>query len=350
MEKEDSTNAEIIYHFDVEQHSIPLVQFIDTAKATKSILDDFNHQIFNGKLKYSLEVLPSEEGGFKSVIKISIITGGIIWGFLSTDMGSGYIEGLTNHKPEYWLKTFGEEHQRLFNLIYNASDKPVKMDKTDRIDALSKEIEAKFLSALPLYLLSKSTEELKTVGITPDIFYKAFKAKNKFYKACQNNIEVRGLSFDRLYDFPIKRDDFKNFIVDKPVESSQWFFETTNVAVNSPNWENAKKRKWQGKDSKNRPIMFVIKDDFFWQRVRDNKIDPTIKDIMQVQWIYQIKDGKRKDIQVIKVISFNDDTISKPLPDEEVQNKYKAEKKSLDGSLDLFVVQTDEDKNNSSND
>ncbi len=343
----DGTGSEIIYHFDVEQHKIPLVQFIDTAQATKSILDDFNHQIFNDKLRYRLEVLPSEEGGFKSIIKVSIITGSIIWGALSTDMGSGYIEGLTGYKPEYWLKTLGKEHKRLLNLIDNTSDKPVK---TEQIDAISKEIEAKFLSALPLYLLSKSTTDLKTAGITPDKFPKAFKARSKFYKACQNNTDVRGLSFDHSDDFPIKRDDFKNFIVDKPDESSQWFFETTNVAVNSPNWENVKKRRWQGKDSKNRHIMFVIKDEIFWQQVHSNKINPTIKDSMRVQWIYQIKDGKRKDIEVIKVISFNDDPISKPLPDEEVQNKYKAEKKSLDGEPDLFVVQTDEDKNNSNND
>ncbi len=344
MEKKDDTGAEIIYHFKVVQHRIPLTQFIDTAKATEAILDDFNRQFFGGKLKYKLNVAPAEEGSIKSVFTVTVISGAI-WGFLISDIGEGFIKGLTTQTPAEWSEQIGTGiRQKLFNFIDD-------MNATDlKKDTLSKEVEESFLAILPPYFLSEGLENLETVGITPDDFHEAFKARNKFYKACQDNIEVQGLSFDRTDKFPITKNHFQNFIVDLPDESLQLFSEIVNIAVNSPNWENDARRGWQGKYNKNQHIKFVIKDEVFWQRVRDNKINPTIKDIMQVQWVYQMKDGKRKDVRVLKVLSFNNDPISKPISDEEIRNKYKAKKKNPDNSLDLFVVQTDEDKNNSSND
>ena len=47
-----SDKSFIPFHFDVAEHSLPLGQFIDTANSTQAIIDNFNKEFFDGKLKY----------------------------------------------------------------------------------------------------------------------------------------------------------------------------------------------------------------------------------------------------------------------------------------------------------
>ncbi len=218
---EDGTGAEIIYHFNVKQHRIPLQQFIDTADTTKAILDDFNHQFFGDKLKYSLYVVPSEEGGLVEAFRIILLSGTILgkaavggtiimYGlgeFLDTGMGK-YIYEKYIDEPLPWLKD-----------TIDKNDTDHKSDEGIKAPVLSKEVVESFLSVLPSYLLSENVENLKVAGITPDKFPKAFKARDTFYNACIENEEVRGIAFDRSHDFWIKRERFEGLRVDPPEET-----------------------------------------------------------------------------------------------------------------------------------
>ncbi len=354
LEKKDGTNAEIIYHFNVDQHRIPLQQFIDTAQATKDILDDFNHQFFDNKLKYSLNVAPSKKGSLVEVLQFDLInvgtgvslgTGGLVWAFFTSDVFKGvlnrYLKGLIGNDFGDLAERLGEKHQKLFKGKDAKNLQDMRIDKTDM---LSKKEGEEIIALLMVYFLSQDIDVLTDNDMTPDKIHKAFKARNKFYKACIDNEEVQGLSFSRSPDFPITKDDFKRLIVDMPDESSQWFFETIEIAVNSPNWKR-KGRKWQASSNKGKFTEFIIQDINFWQHVNVKDIDPAIEDNMWVQWIYQIKEEKLENFCVLKVLYYNGEKISEPLSEEEIQEicdhenitlKIKKDAEDLDNQFNLF--------------
>ncbi len=323
MEKKDGTGSEIIYHFDVEQHRIPLQQFIDTAHTTKDILEDFNREFFGNKLKYSLYVAPSEKGGLTAAIIISVAVSaiGIVFKFLESDIGKSAIKSWTGEKPDYW----SEELNNKLKKILLKSDRIKKLGvDSDKTDTLSKEEEESVLSVLPSYLLSENVGSLKAAGITPDKFPKAFKARTTFYDACIGNKKVRGIAFDRSDDFWIKRDRFKGLRVELPeeaVELQEFQFETIDIVVHSPDWEFNENRKWQCRDEEGQSIKFIIEDAVFSSHARDKDKDikPDIIDTMQVQWIYQGKKSKRKNVSVLKVILYNSNKMSKRLSEEEIK-------------------------------
>ncbi len=107
----DSASArqpgEIIYHFDVVRNSIPLAQFIDTARASQDIIDDFNDKLFDKQLKYDIHVRTPEDGSLIEVLSVLVTTIGAVFGFLHTDMGKAFFKGLTTKEPAAWAEELG---------------------------------------------------------------------------------------------------------------------------------------------------------------------------------------------------------------------------------------------------
>ena len=96
-------------HFDVPGHYLPLATFVETASKTHSIIDAFNREIFDGKLQYDLLVFPPDEGSFKTKLGFALLAGwGVVWSFTQSDIGKGFIKGLTTHEPAYWAERAGE--------------------------------------------------------------------------------------------------------------------------------------------------------------------------------------------------------------------------------------------------
>ena len=146
---EDSTGTEIIYHFKVAQHRLPLTLSIETEQATKDILEDFNRHFFGGKLEYTLHVEPPEEGGhIKNIILTFIVVGGTgIFTIVAGDMTRSFIKGLTNNHHLDISEEVGKKIGQYFNLIDEVTDDAVETDETSE---LSKEIEGEIISLIPL--------------------------------------------------------------------------------------------------------------------------------------------------------------------------------------------------------
>ncbi len=333
---EDGTGSEIIYHFDVEQHRLPLTLSIETEQATKDILDDFNHQFFGGKLKYSLYVVPSEEGGFVKVFRIILVSSGILGSaavggteimnnlgqFLDTNMGESMYEKYKG-EPLPWLKDTIDK-----NDIDHQSDEGTQSYK---MDEPTEKFLVNCLTNMPAYFLSQDIVTLANNNITTDNFPKAFEARNKFYNSCIDNEEVRGIAFDRSYDSWIKRERFEGLTVDLPdnkyflkqrlenlrvgIPDSKYFkHDTVDIVVISPN-SKRKGRGWQTSES----ITFHIDDEKFWENVNNKTITPRVQDKMQVQWIYEYNKTRPQKVRVLKVISYKGKKISEPLSKEEIQ-------------------------------
>lgn len=320
---------EIVFHFDVERHSIPLKQFIDTARSTQTVIDDFNEQLFDKKLRYELRVRPPETGGLMEVLGLVILGGGgAMWGFLATDIGKAFIKGLTGEEPAHWAEHFGKKARDEIEKRKSKKGEPtidVALPEAQEIVSDDNEIDARLLVEMIISFLAANVDKLEQVGITPAKFQKAFSGRNTIYKACIENPEVKGLSFDRTHNFPIKRADFPRQITHIPEvvepETAQqiaWSVESVDIIVNSPNWKRDG-RKWQAATNKFQDIAFSIEDETFWYHVDIKDIKPDIRDNMRVQWAYPAGLSKPANVRVLKVLTYNGKDISQPLSESELK-------------------------------
>ncbi len=326
--------GEIVYHFDVDRSSIPLAQFIDSARATQEIIDDFNKSLFDDKVKYELRVKTPEDGSLVEVLAVVVTVGGSILAFLGTDIGKAFFKGLTTEEPARWAEKTGKAiRETLFKAKASADLKSPEVlveSAPDAIPALdvSREIEAEAIAVVLIRFLEIDTERLKAIGITPENFRNAFHGRNRVFKGCIDNPEVKGIGFDRKPDFAIKRADFPQRITqlpdplpDDPAKPTDVNFETVDIVVNSPNWKRDG-RNWQAATGKYQDVSFSIEDESFWHRVeqRDANLRPTIRDNMRVQWAYPAGVAKPAHVKVFRVLSYNGRQLSTPMTDQEIQS------------------------------
>ncbi|MBY3320390.1 hypothetical protein [Rhizobium laguerreae] len=101
------------FHFDVEDHHLKLETFIQTTDSARKVVASLNDNLFNKSLQYELIVLPPEEGSFltKLAIWVSAGTAGIL-GFLNSDIGAAYVDGLTGKPPVRMGKGIWRSHPR----------------------------------------------------------------------------------------------------------------------------------------------------------------------------------------------------------------------------------------------
>ena len=351
----DNQPGEIVFHFDVERHSIPLNQFVDTARSSQAIIDDFNEQLFDKKVRYELRVRTPEFGGLMEVLGLLVLGGGgTIWAFVNTDIGKAYFKGLTGEEPVHWAEKLGERTRKfLWKDDQQHRALPPKIVESPPTDVVSDdaELHAALLVELLISFLAASMDKLRAVGITPAKFRKAFAARNAIYRACIENPEVQGLSFDRSHDFPLKRADFPRLIAQIPDEvlvpdetSVSWSFELVDILVNSPNWKRDG-RKWQAATDKFQDIAFSLEDETFWHHVQIKDIQPDIRDNMRVQWAYPSGLSKPSHVRVLRVLTYNGKKISDRLSEPELQALLQEAYTIEPETPDLFDHLTDNRKN-----
>lgn len=328
--------GEIVYHFDVDRHSIPLSQFIETARATQEIIDDFNKSLFDEKLKYELRVTTPEQGSLIEILAVVVTVPGSILAFLATDIGKAFFKGITTEEPAAWAEKAGIAiRQKIIRLTTSlqvekaeVSAEPVDLvPLAQSSEDITSVIEGEAIALILVGFLELDTDRLRSIGITPEKFRAAFQGRNRIFKSCVDNPEVKGIGFSRRPEFSIKRSDFPERITQlpdvplaDPINQTDLNFETVDIVVNSPNWKRDG-RNWQAATGKYQDISFSIEDESFWRRVeqRDSSLKPTIRDNMRVQWAYPAGAARPSHVKVFRVLSYNGFPLSAPMTDQEIQ-------------------------------
>lgn len=321
-------------HFNIAEHYLPLNEFIETAVGAKAIIENFNKEFCGGKLEYRIVVFPPEKGSFKSRLGVWVLAGATsLFAFANTDIGKGFIHGLTDHDPAYWSEQAGIS-------IKNKVQKALKDDSD-----LAKKAAATVLKECAKGFLQKDSDELRKIGISKRHFREAYEAKNDFYSICLDNQEIKGIGFDDTERFPIKRSDFPKHIVALPPENDDeldpdWIVETKEVKVTSPVWVRDG-RQWQAKYDNNKDALFIIEDEGFWKLVEANKLKPKIPDLLLVQWAYVLDGKRRKNVKVLKVLEYNRAVLAKPLTNRQLNKILKKHSVAQDNlQEDLFSRKT----------
>ncbi len=142
-------------HFNIAEHYLPLSEFIETANGTKAIIENFNREFCGGKLQYQIVVLPPEKGSFRSRLGVCVIAGvGLLWTFAESDIGQGYISGLTGHEPAYWAQQAGVATR-------NAIQKEMQEET-----AASKKAAAQIMKECAKGFLEKDSDDLRKIGVS----------------------------------------------------------------------------------------------------------------------------------------------------------------------------------------
>lgn len=321
--------GEILLHFDVPQHSIPLGQFVKSAKAIQAIVDDLNKNYFDDELKYELHVVPPEKGGLEEIVKLVVeyheeliwTTGGI-WAFISTDIGKGLVKGFTGQEPKYFAEKLGEKARNLFGKKEQSENIAPDDDGPD--NKLVSILIALIIAQMVIGFLSKEPEALQKEGISKKKNREAYLAKNEIIQACIDNREVRGLGFDRSHAFPIQRKDFASHIVDVPPadpeeKEIEWVVGEAEIMAYAPVWKNGVKRGWVGNTAEHKEVNFSIEDESFWAHVELRDIPAEINDHLKVQWAYRAGPAnKPTGARVLKVLTFNGEDLSDLMNDVEL--------------------------------
>ncbi len=337
----DEGLTKILIHFDVDNHSLPIDQFVETAQATKKIIEALNKEFFGGHVKFDLMILPSEKGSFKEFLIVTVALTSIVaatttainqgLGILERDAFKVYIEALTEHEPSYWIEETALKHKKM-----------ISQNETERIreSLIKREYVTTILSESAKGFLQKNNNELNKAGIDIKNFYYAYEGKNEFYDSCFN-YSIRGIGFNEREDFPIKRNDFLNMKVylpdfDEHIHSD---IQIWDISITSPNWiQNDKQRKWRG-TYKNKSIGFSIEDNNFWNSIKRDDIKITSSDSMKAQLVevHRTKEGKeRNEYKVLRVLEYNRTEISKPMSNQELEEKALDSTKNKPNEVDLF--------------
>jgi hypothetical protein len=334
----DGRSDHLYIHFDVSDHFLKLDTFIKTAESARKVIDALDETFFNGSLEYELIVLPPAEGTFLSKLAIWVSGGtAAVFGFLNTDVGSAYVEGLPGRKPAEWAQSFGEDHRARIDAVRAETETP-ENDETGldviegppealpiSVDEACKEA-AQIVVAMARGVLEKGPDELDRVGMEFGSLPDAVDARAEFYAACIEDRDVRRVGFTPDDDFPIPRNSFperaqKPARKPKDEEPPEWIVSIESIFVTSPNWdkEDQKTRQWKGKDQIRRDCYFVIEDAEFWHKVKHKALHVEVLDKLKVQWAFQNTDGRPKNRRVLRVLEFNGDKLADPLPPSAVR-------------------------------
>ena len=326
----NSNDRTIIYHFDVDQHSLPLKQFVRTATATEKIVNTFNKRIFKGKDDIEIRIAPPEQGGLIELLEVVVSMGSLTIRTLKSDVEQTLIKNLTNHDAADWERQLcssirNKKFEQCKDEITPQETREILESSSDDDPAVQealRELQAAMLAKSATGFLKASEEELDGIKFPVERFKSAHSAKNDIYQACIDN-DVKALSFSRSDKFQDKERDFGRFIKifkKKPKDEvikpgpppNESHREFADVTVHSPNWERTG-RGWEGSTEKFEKIEFWIEDHDFWQRLNSGDIKVKVGTVVElsVEWVWSTDFAKSPKARVLRVIKFNGIQIAK---------------------------------------
>ena len=279
--------VKLFIHYDVENHFIPMSDFLTASLSAEKIIADLNNQFYDGKLKYKLVIIPPEEGTFLKSIGFWVVIGTTVAAPIAQDYVLGAFEGIAKHPPSYYAQ---------------------------------RHIQA--LKDLATGFFSMEVDELEKCIPHHINLDRAFKAKSDFYISCQNNNLIKGIGFDNTKHFPVRHEHFKQHISKDRIRAVDSDFSIYEAILVSPVTID-KDIKWELQDRVTKTkISAYMRDDGFKTGllsgkypVKQSKENDILKILVEYKRQERNGDIETKEICIDTVYSFNGIEIT-PIPTE----------------------------------
>lgn len=322
--------------FDTSKNRLSVATFNEISEQQLRLLEGFGKELLSDELQIRTFVLPPEAGSFKAIFGAVLFVSGTVWAFLESDVGSGFILGLTEKTPSEISEELGKQVR---DFIADQRTENAERISEEDVEAIENNgIACAILVEAGMKFLEKSTTELEALGIVPDEMPTSFEAKNNFFDACERDPNIRSVSFGSSRPRPVKRDTFPTRIV-KLIDNDdgEWEFLTSRFHVTSPNWDRLDKRRaWKGRDANGSVRYFHIVDDNFWDAHADNLLKPATIDEVIAQVAVKKVDGRVRQTLALNVIAFNGENIS-------AEQKQRQLKDTLQDALGLDLREPEND-------
>jgi hypothetical protein len=319
----DKLMGNINVHFDVRAHHIPVDLFVEVGNDISAILAEFDRLLFGGTLKYQIVVLTPQPGTFLGKFGVYLLGGAAaVWAALDTNIGEGFVKGLTGEAPAFWSEQAGKT-------IREAVSESIRLGE-ENISKSKHELQTMTLAAENVLaestrcILEKPRDQLQKVGLSISNFREGYQARNNFYVACSANTEVKAIGFTPAAEFPIKRKQFPSMQTTMPKKREEefegvWQVKIFKIKVTSPNWDKDDvRRTWKGKIEDGKDCYFRVDDEGFWFQAMKHQLELDVVDSISVQMAFREIDGQPRDYRAIKVLEYNGRELAPPLNDNAI--------------------------------
>lgn len=314
-------SQEFIVHFDVDEHRLTIDEFYQTAKTVQVLTDSFNKILFDSKPIIGVYVRPPRPGGIIEVL--DFVVQHPIGSWLIAKYGASFLEGILKDLCGKDVKELGlalSQETRKFIHDFSSSIqhdyRNLKVSIPVGLELLKANIE--------MFLFLPPTYTYRGIFLQHKI-PEAFEAKNKFYTMCAKNEKIKGVSFSKTHNFPIKQQDFLRHIQPEPILTDEIItkYELHEVTIVAPVNVQDSQVQWKTQDNHtNKKISFYMTDENFRKEffsglypLKETKQDDEM--LVYIEYITVIHpNGKKSERRnAIKVFRFNDRILGK-VPDE----------------------------------
>ena len=298
----------ICFHFDTIESQLNMIAFNQMVNSINIVTNNVSQAFWGEKAKCQINILPIENGSFKSKIKITVAKVATTIGLgVAPILADGIIESLTGHDVKYYGKKTGT-----------------------------------FVKDITVGIFSKPKDELNKIIPSSGILDKSIEAKSKFYVSIANDNNIKSLGFSEEDKTLIKKSDRGLYISDDIIRDVDNIEEYAKLTIIKPVTVKST-QSWTLKDeTKRRNDDYKILDEEFkslvwngYNPLKENKKPDEI--LAKIEYVKEMKNGVTSTIatNIAEVYQFNNKELKK-LPDDFQLNKTKNKKKEDENQLNLF--------------
>jgi hypothetical protein len=337
--------------FEVPEHFVSVGAFVASAQSAEKVIATLNNELFAGKFVIELVVAAPQPGSLRQVLKVVVkgvtITYAIFWSavqLLETDIAKDVIRELSGESPAEIASRLAKEYKEKREAS-NSDDEKQGVEK-QAIQKLCEEVEG-LLSRSSGGALSAERDELEKLPISEAGKYEIFNAQAQLFEKCIEDKSIAALHFEDSEAPPILRNGFPSRAIrpkrpeSKLEDGDPWNVTVLEIVVTSPNlWESDQdQRRWKGKTTGDKPILFVVDDMDFWTKLHNHEIAFGENDRITAQLATRFASGRTRENRVVRVLKFNQTEIGAEL-DENALNAILGDLRSQQGrdvtKLSLF--------------
>ena len=304
MENVEKGFEKLYINFKQNDNYMSIADYEEVLKSTKTIFNNITQDIMNIGSDVELMVYAPQKGCIISIfgIKVSITIAGII-AFAETDMGKAFIEELTGHKPDYWMRQPAKLIKTLIVKIYSMSQKELEefVEKFRKYDECANKLD------------------------------KSRKAVSNVFQMCKNNSNIEAVGFSEEDIYTITKDDYDIHItgdITKDLDSKTVF---KRLKIIRPVTANNLKDKWTlAEIGVSEGQNYIMEDARFQAKtlngnfVKQGSNDDEIEALIEYRVVMKNGEERQKDKKVLMVYSMNGESFEdRKLPADAVFDEPK---------------------------
>ena len=285
MEQVEKGFEKLYINFKQEDNFMSIDDYEEVLKSTKTIFDNITQDIMNIGSDAELMVYAPQKGCIISIfgIKVSITIAGLI-AFSETDMGKAFIEELTGHKPDYWMR------------------QPAKLIKTMMIKIYS----------MSQQELEELVEKFRKYDEYATKLDKSRKAVSNVFQMCKANPNIEAVGFSEEDVYTIAKDDYDSHITSDITKDLNSRTVYKRLKIIRPVTANNLKDKWTlAERGVSEGQNYIMEDARFQAKtlngnfVKQGSNDDEIEALIEYRVVMKNGEEKQKDKKVLMVYSMN---------------------------------------------